>query len=88
MRVWNSVNPPSSKANPMRYYPVKDIEEAMKVIDKEAEKQLKDKSIVANVFGLERVELVDGKPQWCEFYDDDGRDINEIMDEIMDDPDD
>jgi hypothetical protein len=68
LRVWYVVNPP---ANATHIY-VADPHEAIRVIDSEANRQLKDDRIFMNAFGLETFE--DG--EWCEWYSEDGDDID------------
>ena len=62
--------------------PVKNVEEATKILDvladyDEFQFKHKVKPDYSNVQGLEEF---DGK-EWCEYYDDEGRDIQEIRKE-------
>ena len=59
------------------YYRVEDVEEAKKIIERETQKDLHDLRITWNASGLEVYE--DG--EWCEYYNEDGLDIKEIMEE-------
>lgn len=72
LRVWNVINPP----RPARHFDVKNVKEAIKVINREAQIQLKDKDVESNAFGLQ---VYEEKYGGCEYYDEDDRDINEIM---------
>lgn len=66
-RVWNIINLPREAD----YYEVENPVEGLKLIDKLTEKELKDKQVSSNAFGLE--EFVAG--EWTEWYDEDGEDI-------------
>ena len=57
---------------------VKTVEEAIKWINEQAELDLKDNNIIWNAGGLEEFE--DG--EWSEYYNEDGLDIKEIIEEI------
>jgi hypothetical protein len=52
LRVWYITNPPSEPV----FVPVSSPKEAIKVINEEANRQLKDPSIWGNAFGLEEPE--------------------------------
>lgn len=58
------------------YYEVSSVNEAIKKISQLTREDLK-KDIIANACGLEIFE--DGK--WSEYYDEEGRDINEIIED-------
>jgi len=77
MRVWHIANPPS---NP-KYFPVETIEQAKSILNTRITADLKDDTVTCNAFGLEIVEDIDNGPEWCEYYDEGGFDIMEIMDE-------
>jgi hypothetical protein len=88
--VWNSINPPTH----MRYYRVGTPNEGAQVIGHLAAEQLKDDKIHSNAFGLMRSEpkvveaggdltRVDGL-EWCEWYDDEGRDVDEAFENTLD----
>lgn len=82
LRVWNSIN-----FSKMNYYDVDNVEEAIFLINKLVEQQLTDSDITDNAFGLEEFDKSmigenDGECDgWCEYYNEDGLDIMEIMDE-------
>lgn len=59
------------------YFNVKDVEEAKKVIERETQKDLRDPHVTWNASGLEVFE--DG--EWSEYYNDEGLDIKEVMEE-------
>lgn len=61
---------------------VKNIKEAKYIISllTAYDLYLGDK-IVANACGLEVMETIEGITDWCEYYDEEGRDITTIMDE-------
>ena len=69
LRVWWNRN--GKQTN----FSVKDVEQAKQVIERETQKDLKNPFVVWNAFGLEVFE--DG--DWCEFYNEDGLDILEII---------
>lgn len=71
LRVWNIINPPAA---PIRF-PVDSPEEGARLIEKLANQQLQHDHIFANAFGLEVFE--DG--DWCEWYSDEGQDIDEFV---------
>lgn len=72
MRVWWTRNMP----NEMEYYQVKNLEEGIKVIKELIKEDLKNKFVTDNAGGLEIYEDDD----WCEFYDDNGNDVMQIID--------
>ncbi len=74
LRVWNVVNPPSRAL----HFPVDSPDEAIAIINKLTDVQLRDKSVISNAFGLEVFE--DG--EWTEWYSDVGEDIMELADEV------
>lgn len=57
--------------------------QALILINKYAEDDLKDESIEFNAFGLEQYseEDIDGT-HWTEWYNNDGQDICEVLDEL------
>lgn len=57
-------------------YPVECTGEAIEVINREADKQVNDESIDFNVFTLE---VYTDHGEWEEYFDDEGRDIHELM---------
>ena len=61
------------------YYPVKDIDEAKRTINRLAKKDLKDDSVTANAFGLVVYKADDD--DWEDWEDEECRDINELIDE-------
>ena len=63
------------------FYYVGNVEEAIRVIDSEANKQLKSEDIHTNVFGLEVFDA-DGDQEWSEWYNDMGEDIMQYKDEL------
>lgn len=69
MRVWWNTE------QTVRYYYVTTIEDAMKVLSVLTTREMDDDSIEFNASGLEQY---DGQ-EWTEYYDDDGRDIQEMM---------
>lgn len=69
LRVWWNRN--GNQTN----FSVKDVEQAKQVIERETQKDLKNPIVVWNACGLEVFE--DG--DWCEFYNEDGLDILEII---------
>lgn len=75
LRIYNIINLP----NMPEYYPVKDIHHAKELIDALAKSQLLDETIISNVFGLEVFE--DG--DWTDWYDEDGRDLDEHFEELQ-----
>lgn len=74
LRVWNIVNPP----NDPEYYSVNNPEEAIVMINKLADAQLKNEFIECNAFGLEVFE----NGEWSEWYSEDGEDIIEYEETI------
>lgn len=72
LRVWNVINPPS----PANLYPVKSVVQAKRLIKFLAEEQLEDEAVISNAFGLQ----VFGDGEWREWEDDEGRDIEVLMD--------
>lgn len=73
LRVWCIVNPP----DPGYIYPVDSVDEAAEVINREANIQLSDPAVGANVFGLQVFE----GGEWVEWEDEDGNDIDFYCDE-------
>ena len=71
MRVWWIRNVP----NEPTYYAVRSVSEAISMLDRFAEQDLKDPSIETNAGGLEVLE--DG--EWSEWYSKEGKDIDELI---------
>ncbi|MDY0104250.1 MAG: hypothetical protein RBS07_15050 [Lentimicrobium sp.] len=71
LRVWWNRNGRQST------YAVSTVDEAKAKLKYLANEDLKNRSVIWNAGGLEVYE--DG--EWSEWYGDDGRDINEIMDD-------
>ena len=71
-RVWYCANFPSTP----KYYDVATPEEGADKINELAAKDLKNKNIFSNAFGLEIFE--DG--EWSEWYDENGDDIDTLAD--------
>jgi hypothetical protein len=81
LRVWYIINVPGTP----EHIPVDTPEEAIKVINDEAERQLRNPDIHSNVFGLEVYEEDsdgDGNPGWCEWYNEDGEDIDSYAERL------
>jgi len=70
LRVWYVKNPPREAQN----FPVSSIQEAKAKIHELTERDLEDEDVGSNAMGLEILE--DG--EWIEYYDDQGRDIDEL----------
>lgn len=77
LRVWWARNVPITKRNPALYFSVKDVDVAIVKLKELAKADLKNPNVSDNVGGLEIFE--DG--DWCEYYDDKGRDIDDIIEE-------
>ncbi|MFX0133045.1 MAG: hypothetical protein ACFFDN_05295 [Candidatus Hodarchaeota archaeon] len=73
LRVWWIQNPPN---NP-QYFDVENVTDAIIKLDELANNDLQNESIISNVGGLEIFENND----WYEYYDDEGRDIWEIIED-------
>lgn len=71
-RVYRIVN-----GNKPKYYDVADPQEGLLLCDKLANKDLKNKNVSWNVFGLEYFE--DG--EWLEWYDEIGNSVTDYLDE-------
>jgi hypothetical protein len=78
LRAW-SISHLNNGSQSNRYENVSSIEAAGKWINKRAGIEVDDDSIDCNAFGLEEF---DGE-EWTEYYDDYGRDINEILEETL-----
>lgn len=74
LRVWWIRNVPATKDNPIEYHEVASVREATKVFKQLAKADLKNQSVSDNVGGLEVFE----GGEWSEYYDEEGRDIDEI----------
>ncbi len=79
LRAWAIRNPPAEPTCEIVQTP----EEAINILSAAIATDLKDESVWSNAFGLEKYEDVgnEGGPEWCEWYNDEGQDIMEIMDE-------
>lgn len=65
----------------VNYWPVKDAAEAVEIINREANKQLKQQWITDNMFDLEVFEEIDGEFDWNTWYDNEtGDDIRQYGD--------
>ena len=73
LRVWYIDRVPCDKS---LYVNVKNVKEAILVIDALTRRDLKDERITDNAMGLQVFE----NGEWCDYYNKDGEDINEIMD--------
>lgn len=79
LRVWavrNMLGEPT-------FISVENPKQASQIIAKMAKEDLKDPSIFSNAFGLEVYEEIDGKGVWSEWYDENGDDIKEAVDEEL-----
>ena len=74
LRVWVIRNVP----NKPTYYPVNSMKEASVLINKMADRDLKNPNISNNAFGLE--EFSDG--EWSEHYNKHGDSIDDYMDAL------
>ncbi len=73
LRVWWIINPPRKGER----YPVNSVEEAIVKLDELARRDLAlGKLVTFNAGGLEYLE---GDGTWCEYHDEDDRDIDEII---------
>lgn len=70
LRVWNIINPPREP----EYYPVRDVDHAMRLIDALADSQLLVREIDSNVFGLEVYE----NGVWQDWENEDGDQIGDL----------
>ena len=59
------------------YHEVSSVNEAIEKIKQLTKEDLKNEDVIANAYGLEIFE--DG--EWSEYYDEEGRNIDEIMEE-------
>lgn len=75
LRVYNIVNVPGTPV----LYPVASPAHAFTLITALAQSQLLQPEVESNVFGLEVYE--DG--EWCEWYDEEGRDIDEWAEDSL-----
>ncbi len=76
LRVWWVSNPPQKGER----YPVKDVHNAITKLGELARRDLAlGNKVYANAGGLEELNE-DG--EWYEYYDDEGRDINQIEQEL------
>jgi hypothetical protein len=73
-RVWNIVNPPNSPD----YYYVNTPAEAHTLTNGLANAQLKNPAVHSNAFGFE----VNKDGEWEEWYDDEGRDLDEAFERL------
>ena len=74
LRVYCFVNPPSVPF----YHRIETADDAMALIDLEADIQLSDPAVGSNVFGLQIYHQSTG--EWEEWEDADGNSIDDIMD--------
>ena len=74
-KVW------TKSSHGFREFAVDSPEEGAKVINELAERDLQDPSITFNVFGLEEREA-DG--EYHEWYGDDGEDVSDLADALLD----
>ena len=74
LRVWAVANPPNEPA----YYPVKDINHALRLINALADSQFLQPEISSNAFGVEA--YLDGT--WEDWYSDEGEDWCEYEDRL------
>ncbi len=82
LRVWHNINGVIQTT-----IKVNSVEQAMKVINQLTEEDLNNPAVEFNAFGLEEYdeEFAKLEPEsdgWCEYYDNDGNDILEIMDNL------
>lgn len=81
LRVWWNRN----YGEHVEYHYVDDVNEAKEVIKKLTMSDLVDPDVVSNAHGLEEynpIENIDCSDDgWSEYYDEEGRDIEEIMDD-------
>lgn len=73
-RIWWIINPPNEPI----FTNVNSVEEGYRLINEEAQRQLKQDWIISNVFGFDEF---DGK-EWCEWEDEDGNDIDRHFEKI------
>ena len=74
LRVWYIDRVPCDKST---YISVNNVKEAVLIIKALIERDLNDDRITDNAMGLQ--EYIDN--EWSEYYDKDGRDIDEIMED-------
>lgn len=74
LRVWHTVNPPAEP----EYHYCATVQIASKTIKELIDQDQLDETIKANAFGLE---IYNPSIGWEEYYDEQGRDIQMIMDE-------
>lgn len=76
LRVWYIGKVPA-KAEDFVYIEVEDVKQAKLVLHTLTERDLKDDRVTDNAMGLEEYDPCGD--EWCEWYDDEGRDIKEVM---------
>lgn len=82
LRVWWSSQIPITEESKEEYL-VENVEEAKKKIIELTNRDLKIESIIDNVGGLEIFEKNhEGKLEWSEYYDEEGNDIDEILEGV------
>ena len=74
LRVWYVKNPPRDP----EYFDVDSVEQAVTRINDMVRRDLEDPCVTDNAFGLE---IYEGD-EWTEYYNDEGKDIFEIIEEI------
>lgn len=74
LRVWYVKNPPRDP----EHFPVDSVEQAVTKINEMVNRDLEDPRVTDNAFGLEVFE----DDEWTEYYDGEGNDIFEIIEEI------
>ena len=72
LKVWYIDRVPSNKTTKIK---VKNIDEAILVINAFIKRDLNDERITDNAMGLQVFE----NGEWCEYYNEDGEDIDTIM---------
>ena len=76
LRIWHIQNVPNRPI----YIPVESPEEAIRVINERAEKDLKTLGIVSNAFGLEVFNKEE--KEWEEWYSEEGSDIDQYAEDL------
>jgi len=77
LRVWRKTS-----GKEIKYYYVKDLDEAALVITVLAIKEIDDDSIGYNAGGVEMYDDIDN--EWYDFYDEDGYSFDDLKNEYMD----
>jgi hypothetical protein len=76
-RVWFIIDPPG----PTAHIPVESIDEGKELLRRLIEEQRDRDEITSNVFGLEEYVTENDKSEWLEWYDEEDRDVMEVLDE-------